>query len=190
MLRHLEGTEDLSQAQRAERKWLAPIFTEDKTVQKCQARLDRLADAGAAPEVLTRAAAALKDARISVMERNTEKIAATRATALAETKQKQRDAITRETVYRLSDDSPTITMEFYGVKVTLRPERPADGTRRVHVYAEVNEVLQIIRGMTEHVIGGVRRNLQPQIDRAHVIRTVKDRCRRGIASGAVEISEV
>jgi hypothetical protein len=167
-----------------------PHCLADVKVQACQTKLDALVAVDAAPAVIARAQKRLSDARLDVMERMAGQRADARAKALAETKQHQRDEISREQVYRLSADTPTVTIVWAGIRVILQPERPQDPTRRLHVHQDIIEALQVLRAMTERIVGGVRKGHEPVIDRDFVIRDLKDRLRRGIAAGAVTIEIV
>jgi hypothetical protein len=174
----------------AKREQEAAFFAQYPKVVAAQARLDALIEAGAAGPVIDRAQRRLDDAKSDVMETHSLAHAATKAKALAASKEAARRVIERETLARMNPAMPKVMIAFGRVRVTMLPERALDATTRLHCYGDFHNALQLIQRDATTIVGFAQRGAARMVDPEVLAAELADVCRRSIHAGCLQIQIV
>jgi len=177
-----------------ERQRIDPVAG-DRKVIAAQKKLDRLLAADAAGPVITRARAAVENAKTDFLERVAEARHVERTKVLAQQRETKRLRHEREVLYRLDQSlTPSIVLNFGPLQITVTPERSPDATMRAFAYKDLHAALQIISTSTNHA-AALAQNAEQKIeviptDVPRLRRVLEDVMRRSIRAGLTTIEEI
>jgi hypothetical protein len=167
-----------------------PVVSEDSpAVLRAIKRVETLKAGGASHVAIEAAQRRVEDARLAVLEKQAEARLSLRATNEQARRDKERAAIERQTLHRMSGFAQ-VAIKIGSIAVTLHYDRSMDSRVRQLVMGDIHRVLAIAVRESERTAGLAAAGVPVVEHPKFLVAELKDIARRSAQAGCLEIKVI